>query len=312
LNITIVWTAIQARAELKTPVCGDGYLDPGEECDDGQGNGTTADCCSTACTYFFAGKPCAEDDEPCTVDECNGVGLCVHDEPTPKALGDGVRGCTPPASATRKCANTIAKQLAKLGSCIARCHIRAVTAAANGRAFPEGECEAGVGTFPVPCLAKFRKHSGLLTSRGSCPLCLGTEAQARLADELRSLVESSAHQIYCDGTSSWGDGDDGLVPREREAMTCENGVQVNIATLATAVLGCHRALADARFVGQAFDASGCEDNALSKFETANASISGCPSCVVSALPSLGSGVTASLDAASAANYCTSVTPAFLE
>lgn len=55
--------------------CGDGVLDPGEECDDG--NNTGGDCCRLNCTFDLAGVPCAGAGELCWDDVCDGAGTCA-------------------------------------------------------------------------------------------------------------------------------------------------------------------------------------------------------------------------------------------
>jgi hypothetical protein len=54
--------------------CGDGTLDAGEDCDDG--NPAGEDCCSVACEFVAAGISC-EDSNVCTDSECDGAGSCV-------------------------------------------------------------------------------------------------------------------------------------------------------------------------------------------------------------------------------------------
>ncbi len=62
------------------PVCGDGQLDTGEDCDDG--NTQPGDCCSAICTYEVVGSFC-DDGNACTSGEtCNGAGSCTG--------GDGI------------------------------------------------------------------------------------------------------------------------------------------------------------------------------------------------------------------------------
>src|SRR5262245_2584468 len=57
-------------------VCGDGHLDPTEQCDDG--NLINGDCCSATCMFEPVNSPCPDDGQPCTVDRCNAVGVCTH------------------------------------------------------------------------------------------------------------------------------------------------------------------------------------------------------------------------------------------
>jgi cysteine-rich repeat protein len=56
------------------PPCGDGFLDPGEDCDDN--NNDNGDCCSSTCTAEPDGGSC-DDGEACTgTDQCSS-GVCV-------------------------------------------------------------------------------------------------------------------------------------------------------------------------------------------------------------------------------------------
>lgn len=86
--------------------CGNGNLDPDEDCDDG--NNESGDCCDAACLFESAGAscidpavcqdrtcdgagacvaggalppgyPCQTDDDTCTNEACDAVGTCVHD-----------------------------------------------------------------------------------------------------------------------------------------------------------------------------------------------------------------------------------------
>lgn len=58
--------------------CGDGILGVGEQCDDGATNGTSAGCCTSACTLQAANIPC-------TAGKCTGDGCLV---PAYVAIGD--------------------------------------------------------------------------------------------------------------------------------------------------------------------------------------------------------------------------------
>ncbi len=64
-----------ASVTQRTAVCGDGFREAPEECDDG--NVDDGDCCSSSCTLDVAGTPCP-DASVCTSDElCDGAGTCV-------------------------------------------------------------------------------------------------------------------------------------------------------------------------------------------------------------------------------------------
>jgi uncharacterized delta-60 repeat protein len=55
--------------------CGDGILDAGEQCDDG--NTTDGDCCSSACTFEPSGAPCSDANACTTGEACDGAGACA-------------------------------------------------------------------------------------------------------------------------------------------------------------------------------------------------------------------------------------------
>src|SRR5215470_6395680 len=57
-------------------VCGDGAIDFGEDCDDG--NTLDGDCCSSSCHFEAPGSACPSDGNVCTNDQCNGAGVCIH------------------------------------------------------------------------------------------------------------------------------------------------------------------------------------------------------------------------------------------
>ncbi len=66
--------AMSITVTARIPVCGDGFVEGIEECDDG--NLVDGDCCSAICTLDLAGTPC-DDGSVCTSAEtCDAVGNC--------------------------------------------------------------------------------------------------------------------------------------------------------------------------------------------------------------------------------------------
>jgi len=73
---TFTCTSIGIGGGLVGSRCGNGIVDPGEACDDG--NQLNGDCCSSTCQLDSAGQPCTPDPSVCTDDVCDGAGVCTH------------------------------------------------------------------------------------------------------------------------------------------------------------------------------------------------------------------------------------------
>ncbi len=69
-----VLALVVAVPALVHAACGDGLVDAGEQCDDG--NVVSGDCCSAACTAESNGNAC-DDGNPCTTSSSCGGGTCV-------------------------------------------------------------------------------------------------------------------------------------------------------------------------------------------------------------------------------------------
>jgi cysteine-rich repeat protein len=70
--------------------CGNGVIDPLENCEDG--NQADGDCCSARCRLDVAGTACTSDGNDCTDDVCNATGTCTHVPITSPC--DAGNGCT--------------------------------------------------------------------------------------------------------------------------------------------------------------------------------------------------------------------------
>jgi hypothetical protein len=71
---------VMDNLSLVATCCGNGVVDTGEQCDDGNTLGTIDDgnCCSATCQFEANGEPCTADDNFCTADFCDGTGMCTH------------------------------------------------------------------------------------------------------------------------------------------------------------------------------------------------------------------------------------------
>ncbi|MBI5504615.1 MAG: hypothetical protein HY899_07420 [Deltaproteobacteria bacterium] len=81
-------TVTRTLADCDAPLCGDGVVDPGEQCDDG--NNRNGDCCSSFCEVLPAGNAC-DDGLFCTrTDRCEEGGRCTGSgDPCRGSDGDG-------------------------------------------------------------------------------------------------------------------------------------------------------------------------------------------------------------------------------
>jgi cysteine-rich repeat protein len=84
--------------------CGDGLLDLGETCDDG--NLLSGDCCSATCASEAADSPCPDDGNPCSQDVCDASGTCTHPTGGQASCDDGDACTTGDACSDGVCAGT--------------------------------------------------------------------------------------------------------------------------------------------------------------------------------------------------------------
>lgn len=76
LMMTLALWALVLLASASTgsaQTCGNGQIDPGEQCDNG---GQSGGCCTADCRFAAAGTAC-NDGNPNTIDSCNATGACV-------------------------------------------------------------------------------------------------------------------------------------------------------------------------------------------------------------------------------------------
>ncbi len=125
------------------PNCGDGQLDDGEECDDGDGNGPTAACLDT-CALNVCGDGFVGPDEECDDGDGNGpTGACL-DACVANVCGDGFVG--PEEACDDGAENTLA-----IGACAPDCSTVIETRRITMGTFPGGNF-GNLGTFYLDSL----------------------------------------------------------------------------------------------------------------------------------------------------------------
>jgi cysteine-rich repeat protein len=149
--------------------CGNGIVDPMEECDDG--NALDGDCCSSSCQFETAGVTCTSDGNPCTNDVCNASGTCTHPNNTAPCndgqfctvndtCAGGTCGGTPRdcSGAGNQCNTGVCNEATD--QCVAQPRPNG-TPCTDGNACTQTDtCQAGMcsGMNPVVCTAQDQCH----------------------------------------------------------------------------------------------------------------------------------------------------------
>jgi plastocyanin len=230
-------------------------------------------------------------------------------------------GFVPPDKNTAKCADTVAVHLKKLGACITTCQIKQADAALKGVPFDEEACEHGTGK-PMSCRAAYDKATAALLGlkKPICPACLDAAAQGNLADLVTNFLENRNGQVYCAGTSSFGDDDPGFIPPAKNAAKCEDTVAKHLKKLAGCITKCQVKQADFALKGTPFDEEACEAgtgkpvSCRAAYDKATAALLGrttpiCPPCLdATAQRGLADSVTTFLDQANGQIDCAGTKP----
>jgi hypothetical protein len=123
------------------------------------------------------------------LDAANGSVFCAGTT----ALGDDDTGFVPPDATAYKCEAAVAKGLAALRYCLAKCHTKYAKSVMAGAPIDEEACES---TDPVrSCRARFNRVRDRVA--GICPGCLDATAQDALATGVEADVDQTNDTFYC-------------------------------------------------------------------------------------------------------------------
>jgi len=202
----------------------------------------------------------------------------------------GTRSVAAARRAEVRCGQRVATAAVKLSVGVLRCHMRAASRSLRGKNFDEEPCENGPrGRYD----AVTARHAG-------CPPCLDAVTVGNGTQSDADAIAGGA--IYCDPTSGRHIGDDtAFLPADRTTAKCENGVSANLGALLRAAYKCRSLAANAQLKGRSFDVSGCEGAAKAHYDSANASLQGCPACLDAA--TLGADMLADVATMSGRIYC---------
>lgn len=142
---------------VKTPSCGDGFVESGEQCDDGAANGTAGDCCSSTCTFKASTSVCRPASGQCDVAEsCTGSGAAC---PTDAKASDA-SSCNDGNACTQSdhCMSGACVGTTVTCTALDECHTAGTCNTTSGCSTPIkpdgtgcsiGACKSGVCTAPV-------------------------------------------------------------------------------------------------------------------------------------------------------------------
>ncbi len=128
-------------------LCGNGAIDAGETCDDG--NTVGDDCCSPRCVIAMAGDSCS-DGNPCTDDQCDGAGVCAHTNNTAPCDDDAFCNGTD-TCAGGSCAQHTGDPCAGGSECADACNeaadgcfdVAGTSCASDGNSCTDDQCNGG-------------------------------------------------------------------------------------------------------------------------------------------------------------------------
>jgi hypothetical protein len=222
---------------------------------------------------------------------------------TPLGGDDG--GFIAPDKTTLKCEDGVGKAASKLAGAVFKCQIAQADGSLKlGSPQDDDACE-------TTAVGKYTAAVGKLTA---CPSCLDPSAIAgTTVSQINGLANGA---LYCAAGTPFGGDDSGNIPPDKTTAKCEDTAVKAVSKLSGAIAKCHAKQADTSFkLGSSQDDDACESAASAKFGTATAKLTvanGCPSCLVTLLPTIGTAAESMIDGINGNTYCASPSGAFLQ
>lgn len=235
--------------------------------------------------------------------------LTASATPAGTPLGGDDGGFVPPDGNSKRCEERVLGQAlgkGKLFSCLTKCHVKAASVALKSGTFDDTACELG-------CIAKY----DAVGYPGACPACLDGTGRHAIALQIEAYIDAAMGDVYCAGTTAFGDDDGGFIAPDKSTDKCEGKAAQNVIKfVAGCVRLCHFKAVRHALRNEPSDDEACEGDCLAKYDTVRDKFLAkgiCPPCLdATAQHGLATDAEAFVDGLNGAIYCASPGGAFLD
>src|SRR5262249_6762702 len=125
-------------------------------------------------------------------------------------LGGDDSGFVPSGTAIARCQDRAAKNVARLGICLTKCHVTLAGSRFDAQTSDDEFCEAS-------CVVKYQEKAVAILLRNECPVCLD---QTGFGSALGAFLDEQNDLFYCAGVTPIGGGESGFVPPGHGVLEC--------------------------------------------------------------------------------------------
>ena len=181
-------------------------------------------------------------------------------------FGGDDQGFVPPDTDNFKYESKVGKNVTKYVKCHLKCHEKRAKLL-----YPDATTEENCENA---CKGKYDAANAKLTAPVPASMCINTDAVRQF---WHGVIDLFNNQIYCEGMTPFGGDDTGNIPSTKDSFNCEKKVGLNVAKLMKCQNTCHTKRAQGKITDAATEET-CEDTCGTKYDNANAKITGCPPC----------------------------------